>query len=584
MGRCTERERNRGRQRRCLAGGASPPRWKVELNFGNLLDMNGTLVPTTNVRKMRWTWSADLQTGDFVRSEFSVVITKWTVSGTKLEYLVAGPGSRRIEDDAADVVFEGAWSEARGNYSGGSIRWATTPGARARCCYQANANHMLFLGTRRAAATGRVRVQVDSDTPITLDLGLAAEDVLVRVPLGAMSGQAVHSVTITHAGTVGASVYFDFLEIVYPTIDLPDFGSLEQTTLATDWDTDHSIAIAAERTAWLVSKLGFRGRANHYIGAMWFYELYRPGLNYASGDIAFTGTPEFGKLTQVMLGSTPIEHQNLIGDTAESIARCFELLINAGSTGVRAISEGAVLTIRSRIMGAAGNAIEIGVQTNSGEFSAQTSSATLSGGADGVWRTDTEATPRINRAARDWTRAYFAALKSYGIDATAAFSMELQHGDDTSGAGLAQRYPNGEPVWLNTPALQTNFGPQSTSFWREVYLEMATVMSEAGIRPYLQFGEVQWWYFASGASRPRAPVWVHDPPLGVDTRVDPCVKRRRAATHRRRPLASDRVASQAGRRGGRVKQDARCALRPWTAPRPATAAPRSATAVCRCPP
>src|ERR1051325_8724755 len=97
---------------------------------------------------------------------------------------------------------------------------------------------------------------------------------------------------------------------------------------------------------------------------------------------------------------------------------------------------------------------------------------------------------------RDWSAAFFAALKGYGSDVVASFSMELQHGDDTAAAGLAQRYPNGDPVWLNTPALQTNFGPESTAFWRQVYLDMADVMTAAGVRPYLQFGEVQWWYFA----------------------------------------------------------------------------------------
>jgi hypothetical protein len=108
----------------------------------------------------------------------------------------------------------------------------------------------------------------------------------------------------------------------------------------------------------------------------------------------------------------------------------------------------------------------------------------------------------MNRAARDWSRGFFTALKSYGIDVAAAFSMELQHGDDTTAAGLAQRYPNGDPVWLNTPALQTNFGPQSTAFWKQVHLDMADVMASAGVRPYLQFGEVQWWYFAAASGMP----------------------------------------------------------------------------------
>ena len=415
------------------------------------------------------------------------------------QYSVAGPGSRRIEDDSAELVYDGAWSEARGNYSGGSIRWTTTPGARVSCTYEANGNHALYLGTRKAEAAGQISVQVDNGTPITVNLALPAEDVLVRMPLGTMSGAAAHSVTITHTGAALIVRMVDFSEIAYPSTQLPAFDSSIQTTLATDWDTDHSIAIAAERTAWLIDKLGFHGRANHYVGAMWFYELYRPGHNYAAGTITFSGTPEFGKKTLLTLASTPIEHLNLIGDTAESIAKCFELLINAGSTGVRAASDGAVLTIRSRIMGVAGNAIGIAAETHSTTFSADASGATLAGGADGIWRTDTLATPRINRAARDWASAYLLSLKASRIDATAAFSMELQHGDDTPEAGLAQRYPNGDAVWLNTPALQTNFGTESTAFWREVYLEMAGVMSDAGFRPYLQFGEVQWWYFPSAS-------------------------------------------------------------------------------------
>src|ERR1019366_8837822 len=100
-----------------------------------------------------------------------------------------------------------------------------------------------------------------------------------------------------------------------------------------------------ERTSWLIDKLGFHGRVNHYAGALWFYELQLQQNTYASGTITFSGSPEFGKTTQVYIGPTPIQHLNLIGDTAGSIAKCFELLVNAGSTGVWAQATGAVLTI-----------------------------------------------------------------------------------------------------------------------------------------------------------------------------------------------------------------------------------------------
>jgi hypothetical protein len=484
-----------------FAGGRSPERWKVELNFSALHDATGALVPATRVRKMRWTWAANLQSANFERSEFSVAVTNWRVSGTKMHYSVAGTGSRRIEDDAA-VVYEGSWVEARGNYSGGSIRWTDTPGSRVSYTYSANGDHWLYLGTRLADHGGQVVVRVDGGAPVTLGLVKASEDVLVRLPVAAISGQPQHTVTITHTGISGTVVYFDFLEIVYPSVTLPDFERNSQTTLATDWDTDHSLAIAPERTAWLIQKLGFCGRANHYAGAMWFYELHRLGHSYASGTLTFLGVPEFGKKTQVFLGPTLIEHLNLIGDTAESIATCFELLINAGSTGVWARADGGMLTITSRQMGSAGNALAISANTNSTQFMAALSGATLTGGIDGVWRTDTTSPVKLNRAARDWNRAFFKALKGYEIPATAAFSMELQHGDDTPQAHLAQRYPNGEGVWLNTPALQTNFGPESTAFWQEVYREMAELMKSAGMPPYVQFGEVQWWYFAGNSGMP----------------------------------------------------------------------------------
>lgn len=493
---------------RVFSGGTSPARWRVELDFGALQGYrypDSTMlvpVPTTNVRKMRWTWAADLQAGDFRRSEFSVAVTNWTVTGENLAYSVAGAGSRRIEDDAAQASYEGTWTEARGNYSGGSIRWTASPRSSVTCRYQAQTTHSLYLGTRRAQAGSTISVQVDADPAMTYELGLAGEDVLVRLALGELAGGTEHTVMVTHTGPAGTYFYFDFLEITLPSTALPDFETIPATSLATDWDTDHSIALPPERTAWLMQKLGFRGRVNHYAGALWFYELSRPGHQYASGTVTFTGTPVFGKITQVSIGGSAISQMNLIGDTAETIAKCFELLINAGSTAAWALAEGSTLTITSRVAGAAGNSIALAAATDGAGFEAQTSGNALSGGTEGTWRTDLEALPRLNRAARDWTSGFLRALKAYGVEVTVSFSMELQHGDDSAAAAIAQRYPDGSAAWLNTPALQTNFGPASTAFWKQVYLDMAGLMSDAGVTPYLQFGEVQWWYFAAPAGMP----------------------------------------------------------------------------------
>jgi hypothetical protein len=108
----------------------------------------------------------------------------------------------------------------------------------------------------------------------------------------------------------------------------------------------------------------------------------------------------------------------------------------------------------------------------------------------------------MNRAARDWTLSYLKAVNGYGIIATASFSMELGNGDASAGAGIAQCYPDGTACTVNTPALQTNFGPESTAFWQQAYLDMAQVMASAGMTPYLQFGEVQWWYTAAHGGMP----------------------------------------------------------------------------------
>lgn len=497
-----------------FAGGTSPTKWRVTLDFGNLRDEHGTLVPTTHVRKMRWTYAADIQSGAYVRSEFQVSVTNWQVSGQGLVYEVAGPGSQRIEDTDARVTYTGAWTKELGNYSGGAIHRTSDAGAAAFVEYEAVTPHRLFVGTRRTATAGSLEVLVDGVVRVARNIALAGEDVLVRWPVGSF-GPAKHQVEVRRGASSG-DLFFDFLEVAVPSQELPVLTPDEKTTLATDWDTDHSLAIAPERTAWMLKSLGFLGRANHYVGALLFYELAAAGGQYAQASVEFFGTPEFSAITELRIGIGGVEisipHLNLIGDTTESIARAFELELNSGYTAVWAELTGARLTIWSRRLGTAGNQISLAVSpaTAGGSFwgviegrlEAGDGKWYLDGGTEPTWRTDLAAVPRLNRAARDWTRSYFAALNGYGIEATAAFSMELQDGDPSEEAGIAQRYPGGAPVLLNTPALQTNFSPASIAFWRQVYLEMAGLMDEASMPVYLQFGEVQWWYFPDQSGLP----------------------------------------------------------------------------------
>ena len=398
------------------------------------------------------------------------------------------------------LSYRGVWIGGPGEHSGGTIRRTISSAASATVAETMRQRPITSCTwgrvIRGSAAT--VSVRVDGGDSVTARVAAGARGCADSGAGGGIRGGHAHAVVISHEGSDGEELFFDFLEIAVPSMELPEFSETPLTTLATDWDTDHSLAIAPERTAWLIDKLGFRGRANHYVGAMWWYELSSPSNRYASGSIEFAGSPIFGGRTEITIAGVTISHLNYITDTAEAIAKCFELLITAGSSAVWAVAEGSTLRVTARALGSAGEAITIAAHTGSESFTAIVSGATLSGGVDGAWLTDLEATPRINRAARDWSRSYVRALRSYGIEAAAAFSMELRHGDDRLQAGIAQRYPDG-PCWLNTPALQTNFGPESTTFWKQVYRDMADVMAEAGAVPYLQFGEVQWWYFANAA-------------------------------------------------------------------------------------
>jgi hypothetical protein len=531
-----------------FSGGGFPSQYRVTLDFGNLSgttddDSTPQPIPTTNVRKVRWTWAADMQAGEFTQTEFQVTVSNWLVTGTNQLYSVAGPGSRRVEDTTYGVTFNGSWQMQTGNYSGSKIHVTASPGDSCTISYTETTEHQVYLGLRRTSGAPPIDITIDNGTIINTVLTLPGEDVLIRYPLGTVSPGS-HIVTITHAGNIPAddsnaqSLYFDFYEIAYPSNDLPDFSPNNQLALATDWDTYHSQSLPAERTAWLISKLGFAGRVNHYVGALWFYEIVRSGTQYATLTVQMElssspdrGSPyvQFALAADVAsLGSantvTEISHLVLPDDDSSTVALAIMGLINVGTNLVWASANGANLTLTARSMGVLGNGIAFQLSSSSAYFAVNAPADTLSGGVDGTpytlasddggpndtlmtaasfWRTDLTAVPRINRAARDWHAAYFAAIKSYGMDAVAAFSTELMNGDPAASVGIAQQYFDGTPVILTTPSIQTNFSPICLAYWTQVYLDMATLQSVAGLVPYLQSGEVQWWYFSSsGVSMP----------------------------------------------------------------------------------
>ncbi len=449
-----------------LANGTSPTRWRITLPFGSLRDISDRLVPATKIRKLRWTYSADLQAAAYGRSEFQVVVSNWSVTGTGRAYSVAGPGSRRYEEDDSRLVWTGTWmtpTPPQGNYSGGSIKFTQTSGSSVQLTYSCPQTHTLYLGTRYLATGTAISLTVDGAAlDFSPGLALVGEDTLIRCPVGEYSA-GTHTVVATHNGT--GDFYFDFFEVAVPTTDLPDYPDEPGITLATDWDTDHSLALAPERTAWFIDKLGFKGRANNYVGALWFYELVRTGHVYSTATVTFSGTPDPNYFATVTLGRTgaPPESDAVLtklihpGDTAETLAIAYAQELNRGYTSVWASASGGVVTIQSRSIGLDGDQLTLDVSTTSAGLTVAKSGANFSGGADGDWRTDLTASPRLNRAVRDWTKSYLTALAGYGIDAASAFSMELQHGDSSATVGIAQMGPTGTPVILPTPVAPNEF-------------------------------------------------------------------------------------------------------------------------------
>lgn len=506
-----------------FANGTSPATWQVTLDFSSLqgstsnTDIVLESVPTYNIRKLRWTYAAALQTGAFERGEFEVLISNWTVTGTNRTYSVAGPGSRRIEDNSIGVSYSGSWSATQGNFSGGTIQSTTNTGDAVSCTYLAGLAHTLYIGSRYLSNGASMTVTVDGTTVATVNLLIAGEDVLFRYPVGEYAAGS-HTVTITHAGPTGNAVYFDFFELAIPTTALPANAVNPEMTLATDWDTQNSLPLAPERTAWMIDSLGFTARQNHYVGALWFYELTNPSNVYATGTVTFTGTPTFGDEISVTIGTAGDPSSDIVltklvhmGMTAEMVALAYADELNRGYTSLwAASSSGGVLTIQARALGSSGNTVSIAA-AGSATLTATASGSTLAGGTDGKWLTDLSASPPVNRAARDWHLSFFTALNGYGIASTASFSMELGNGDPSVAAGIAQRDPSGKPILLPTPSLQTNFSPTSLAFWEQCYALMAGIQASAGLTPFLQFGEVQWWYFPNnGAGVPFAGMPFYD--------------------------------------------------------------------------
>jgi hypothetical protein len=491
-----------------LTGGTSPSKWSFSFAFSS------APFTSSQIAQIWITFAPAMQTGDFARTEFSAVVTNWSVADPNgvRALKVAGYGSARIEEASAWVVRTGYWepADAVGFWSGGrAIRsaYSATETRSLTIETHCGAAHNIYLGTRLDANCGIVSAALDGGAPVTVDCYGAGLPVRRKLFAGAAAGK--HSVTLTLASTKNAAsggwyFYFDFLECAVASAVPDPPETRTDVAVATDFDTDATYKMSPQRLLWGIQKTGLVGEIDHYAGVFWWPEraMTTPASAWQQQTTAtFAGTPTFGTVTSLFLGSSEIDHLNFIADTPASIAEALALEINASSTAVWASAAGAVLTIYGRA-GSADYHMAITAATHDANFTAAVSTVNAPAAAV-AFGVDPGAT--LNRAARDWHADWFAALQGAGIGVVASFSQELVNPpDNPPGAVWIQRFPDGAPVQTATGfgtlySSQIAFGAAVRTYMANAYAAMGALMAAAGLPPRLQLGEVGWWFQANAA-------------------------------------------------------------------------------------
>jgi hypothetical protein len=359
-------------------------------------------------------------------------------------------------------------------------------------------------------------VSIDGATPFNLDCyyNEATEPVVTRRFLATVAA-GNHTVFIVllsgnhtalgswDANSAGTFFYFDYLEAAVLS-DVPDpVGTYGAVMPATDFDTEHGYRLSPERLIWMLTKLGFAGQLDHYLGVFWWNQRQRVGGVFPSASVTFGGTWASGDSAFLTVSGETIGKSVFPADSVFSIAAHFAYFINSTFTGVRATASGATLIITNRTP-----EFSFTLATSMGSaHGTMATSGSLSGGTEGAWVINDAVTPVINRAATDWHTDFWAQVAAAGLTGVASFSMELVNPPDATGYVYAQRFADGTAVLTDTGfgglnSTQCTFNAVFRAYQQEAFWEMAGMMAAAGLVPYLQFGEFLWWYFALAQAVP----------------------------------------------------------------------------------
>jgi len=478
-----------------LTGGSSSAIWRIILPFADL--------GLSSVRKMWLTFAPQLaDSSGYNDQEWLAQFINWSLAGVGSALKVAGPGSVRVSSRDRWALFSGSWTREAGWFYRGWARHTNTPGDKVTITYHCGATHDLYIGTSLYTDRGIAQVRLDSDSPTDLDCYLNDEPAVVTRRLVRSSVSAgPHSLEFQLKNTKnpassGYHLYFDFLEAAIPA-DVPDPTVYYGTRgVATDWDTEHSYKVPPARLAWSIDRSGLRGDLNHYLGVFFWNQRKRIDGVFPAVTVTFGGSWADADEAFLIIGGITIGKTVFPTDTTATIAKHFKLFINEVFIGIWAQASGAVLTItcRTPIW-----SFTFSTDKNSASGTIDVSGS-LTGGVEGTWEIDPDASQVLNRAARDWHADYFAEIHARAWTAVAAISMELVNPP----SGYAALFLNGDPVLTATGfaglySTHCAFSDVVLALQKKAFLALAELMNDAGLTPWLQFGEFVWWYFANEA-------------------------------------------------------------------------------------
>jgi hypothetical protein len=476
-----------------FSGGVSDAVWRVTIDF--------SARGIADIRQMWLTFAPKLANGAaYQDTEWDATFTNWTLSGPESVRMlqVAGSGSYRLEESAKDCVFSGNWPTEYAFYSEGYARRGSMTGEKVTVTYRASTVHDLWLGTSLYVDRGSVGITLDGDTETILNCALTVDSAVnTRRKLRAAVPPGQHTVIITLKAD--KPFYFDFLEVVVPSDvpgPLPDRPNLSP---ALDYSTDHTFKLSPARVMWIFDQLGFTAPMNEYIGVFWWNQRKRSGATFPHVQVTFSGGFQSGDAVFLKIGQQPIGKSVFPGESTDIIARHFEFMINSTFVGVWAKASGSVLDIWTRSPKSTFyQTFDAWAEPSAGSTGAVGFTGRLDQGAPGLWEVDPQQTPALNYAARAWHADLFRECRARNREIVVASSMELVFPP----ANFAARYPDHKPVetdvgFNSMRSTHCAFSSPMAAYQKQVFCDIAGLMSAAGLTPNLQCGEFTWWYFTN---------------------------------------------------------------------------------------